>query len=168
MTTSNPNPDPIQFHDYLIYSDSRVWSTKGKGTWMKPSVKNNGYVMIRLRINNETQRLHLHRLVLSTFAPIEGWESLQVNHKNGKKTDCRLENLEWVTRKENMQHALHVLKSLPTGEKHYKSKLKNEDIAEIKKLYAKGNTSFAKIAKIYGCSRQNIGHIIKGLKWNHI
>lgn len=44
---------------------------------------------------------YVHRLVLMTFKPIEGMEKLQCDHINSNPKDNRLENLRWVTRKEN-------------------------------------------------------------------
>lgn len=46
----------------------------------------------------------VHRLVLQTFiGPSEGRE---VNHINGVKDDNRLENLQWVTHRDNIKHAV--------------------------------------------------------------
>ena len=61
-----------------------------------------GYVRTILRDNGKIKNASIHRLVLETFNPIENMDELQVNHKNWKRDDNRLENLEWVTPKENM------------------------------------------------------------------
>lgn len=62
-----------------------------------------GYLSISLR----NVRLLIHRLVALVHIPKpEGWdETWDVNHKNGVKTDNRVENLEWCTRSENIRHA---------------------------------------------------------------
>lgn len=44
----------------------------------------------------------VHRLVLETFNPIDNMESLYVDHINGIRDDNRIENLRWVTCKDNM------------------------------------------------------------------
>jgi len=72
--------------------------------YFKTTKQNNktGYVQVDLYKNNKRKNWNLHRLILSTF---KGYSKLDVNHINGIKTDNRLENLEYCTRKENMKHA---------------------------------------------------------------
>ena len=62
----------------------------------------NGYKRITLRDKEKMKNTSFHRLVLETFKPIKNMEQLQVNHINWNRSDNRLENLEWVTAKENM------------------------------------------------------------------
>lgn len=63
-----------------------------------------GYKFISFGQGKNRICLYAHRLVAMHFLPmIDGKD--QVNHKNGKPADNRVENLEWCTRSENMQHA---------------------------------------------------------------
>lgn len=89
--------------------------------------KTQGYIGIDLRLNGETKQELLHRLVLSTFNPIVGWEKLTVNHINGNKEDNRLENLEWMSLSENVSHARRVLQSGNGTKKVHIITLKREE-----------------------------------------
>lgn len=69
-----------------------------------------GYLMVSLSDGKRTINKKIHRLVAEAFLkPIEG--KVIINHKNGKKDDNVVTNLEWCTNKENLIHAHHILYS---------------------------------------------------------
>lgn len=87
--------------DYTIYDDGKVVNQKGK--ILKHHNKNRLYIV--LGFSKSTQ--YLHRLLAKAFILNPHYKS-QVNHINGNKKDNRLSNLEWVTAKENLQHAVDI------------------------------------------------------------
>ena len=81
------------------------------GQIIKPYKQNRGYRLVKLSYKGFQKDFLIHRLVATAFVP--GWrKGLEVNHKNGIKTDNRAENLEWVTHIENHQHARDILLKL--------------------------------------------------------
>ena len=65
-----------------------------------------GYLSVVLHTIYGKKSYLLHRLVGMVFIP--GDFSLQINHINGIKINCRVDNLEWVTPLENLRHAINT------------------------------------------------------------
>lgn len=60
----------------------------------------------------------------------------QINHINGNKEDNSVNNLEWVSAKDNTVHSWKTGLS-KGGENHGMSKLTNNEVLEIKKIFIK-------------------------------
>ena len=87
-----------------IRSLDRYYAGKNlKGKPIKLSPNKFGYLRFTVKKDSITKSLHVHRVVLLTFNPID--KEKQVNHIDGNKSNNRLENLEWCTDSENKIHA---------------------------------------------------------------
>lgn len=96
-----------QVDNHPNYEINRMGQVRSKktGVLLKPYDDGNGY--LRVKLDGENCRLHI--LVAKHFIPNPDPENKTVvNHKKGKKHDCRASQLEWVIQAENVQHAWNM------------------------------------------------------------
>jgi hypothetical protein len=119
----------------------------------KICISSHGYQVVT--INGKTK--YVHRLIAEEHIP-NPLNKPQVNHKNGIKTDNRIENLEWVTIKENFEHAR---KNGLWGKNILdKRKLTDEQIKEIKLKYIPRKYTIRTLAKEYNVDYRTIWDIV--------
>lgn len=134
--------------------------------------KRNGYYFANLYTNEGHRKSFLiHRLVAYTFCykPID---KNIVNHKDGNKINNHYLNLEWVTMKENVQHALSTGLHQVRGEANGNSILTDKQVHIICKLLEQG-INYSKICEEINLrDSKNILDIITKIRagklWKHI
>lgn len=133
---------------------------------ISPWISKSKYYSIRMKTNGKNTSFLFHRIIALAFIP-NPENKPQVNHINGIKTDNRIENLEWVTGSENIQHAFNTgLNQGRKGENHASSKLTELQVLEIRKL--KNTMTQQKIGELFGVKYQIIGNILRNENWKHI
>ena len=138
-----------------------------KGKELKVQKNTSGYLYVNLCHNSKSYKKYIHRLKAIAF--IENKNNCkEVNHIDGNKLNNDLNNLEWVTSKENKIHAFENNINKYKGETHKKSKLKEIDVINIRSEYLKNKTSHSKLAVLYGVNQSVITRVINKFSWKHI
>lgn len=144
--------------DYIITREGEIINRHNNHK-IKPQPNGKGY----LRVTIGKKRYFVHRLVAQKYIPNQK-NKLQVNHKNGIKTDNRVENLEWVTNQENRLHAvkngLHLI-----GSKCPYSKLNEDDVIYILQNKTLSNKQ---LAVKFNVSASCISDIRTGRTWKQL
>lgn len=149
----------VSIPDYPNYKVSTLGRIRGPSGILNFKPQKHGYIHVNLYHNSIPRQFRLSRLLLKTFLP-QNDTTLYACHQNGNRTDNRLSNLYWGTPAQNTADmARHGTKQ--QGEKHYKSKLSDEqvrDIASRPRTYGSGTA----LAKEFGVTPTQICHIRKG------
>lgn len=145
---------------YCATEDERIWSTKSN-KYISQRIGPNGYYCVNLSINGKCKTFQVHRLIAKAFLPKPSEKNI-INHKDGNKLNNRIDNLEWCTSKENMQHALmtglcHPAKGINT----LNGRFTPDDIHEIRYLYSLGY-SHRTISHMYNVTKGTIQQILNG------
>lgn len=160
------------------------------GEWRpkKPFMGHKGYWMARLSSCSRKRSFQLHRLVLSVFVGTCP-DGLQACHNNGDRVDNRIFNLRWDTPKSNYEdrgrhgrflaaiRASHRgnrysagkrnTENTPRGERHYRAKLTEADVLEMRCLRELG-WAYTKIAAWFEVSTRHARDVVDRKFWTHI
>jgi len=137
---------------YSITTHGRVWHHR-LNRWMHQWTDPKGYSRVSFTVNKKEYNPRVHRLVALAFVPNK-LDKKQVNHKNGNKQYCYYKNLEWVTPRENIQHACDFgLNS------HFK--LSKKDKIAICQMYERCDVTKSYISRLYNLTPAGIDYIIK-------
>ncbi len=147
---------------YSVSSDGHIKNVK-RNLVLREYVGKDGY--LRTQLHGKT--FVVHRIVAKMFIPNpQGLP--EVNHKDGNKQNNSVENLEWVTRSDNLRHAYKTGLKNAKGTKNSRSILTENDVEYIKSNYKKGDATFGAkaLAKKYGVAHQTICAVAHGQNWS--
>jgi hypothetical protein len=125
------------------------------------------YPALKLSKNGKKTHFLIHRLVALHFMP-NPQNKPQINHINGDRNDFRIENLEWSTQHENMQHAYRtgLYSTDNKGTRNGMVKLTEEQVIEIISLFpVKTNME---LSKMFGVHASTISGIRTNERWCHL
>ena len=144
--------------DYEITYDGRVIN-KHNGYILKGRPNSKGY----LRVSIGKKLMFIHRLVAEKYVPNPNGKE-QVNHKDGNKLNNCADNLEWVSNKENRNHAVENFLHLQ-GEDCPYAELNWETVE-----YIRANPDHLlqrELGEMFGVARTTIGDIVNYRTWKN-
>ena len=162
---SEENWRPILGGTYSVSSAGAVRRDKpyrGRVGALKPNISPYGYAKVSVSVNGKSKQRSVHSLVLEAFVgprPL----GMVINHKDGNKLNNCPENLEYVTDKQNHEHAA-ALGLAAYGERIFAAKITTAIAGKIKRMIIDGLPSI-KIARKLGVSVYIVYKIKYGQDW---
>lgn len=137
---------------------------KEKKKILKQRISKWGYARARLSVSGISggKLYAVHRLVANAFIP-NPLNLPQVNHKDGNKLNNNVNNLEWVTAKDNTQHALRT-GLLKSGNKSHRTIIHKNELIEVYGLRNLG-LSYKQIGDIYNVDKSTISAIVRSKRY---
>jgi hypothetical protein len=167
----------IKDTNYKVDKYGSVFGLNGKE--LKPATDKKGYLRVGLTINKKLCTKKVHRLVAIEFIP-NPLNKPCVNHIDGNKKNNNVTNLEWVTYKENTEHAIKnnlfyfntsdqsVNKILKKGSLNGNALLNEDLVLQIRSKYKPRIYTIAMLALEYNVKASCIKDVISRKSWKHI
>lgn len=121
------------------------------------TVSSRGYIVGTVHLGGQRKQIKAHQVVWY-FSGKQIPTGLILDHRNGIKTDNRIENLRLVTAKQNSHNRRSYM-----GENNPASKLNNQIVEGIRNLWPK--YSYGIIANLFRISKSSVAQIIRGETW---
>ena len=150
--------------NYEVSNKGRIRNNKKE--IIKLSVNRDGYQKFNLCTGYKTYTKTVHRLVALAFIPNPDDKPF-VNHIDGNKLNCVDINLEWVTPKENTQHAIQTGLAGRVGTSNPRNIYTEDQVHEVCKLLEAGKSA-KDITKILSVSINLVSNIRDGKNWTFI
>ena len=148
----------------------RSWSfgttrRRRKPRALKWRINRSGYATVALANGPKpVWNVLVHRLVALTFLPNPN-ELAEVNHKDSNKINNHCNNLEWISKLNNLRHSWSVGTHIsPRGERAHHAKLTSAQVAEIQKRFASGHKGSG-IARDFSITATHAYRIRDNLHW---
>jgi hypothetical protein len=155
-------------NDYDISHVGKVYSYKNSksGYVLKPSKDNNGYLYISIYSDGVCVHHYIHKLIAEHFIPNNDPQKDKVNHKDLNIKNNHVSNLEWVTHKENVRHAVEMGAINNPGREVLKYDLNTDALIETfpSAVLAGKSLGITRCTMASYCRGKN-DHIYKGFKW---
>lgn len=154
----------IENTNYFITKEGKVFNSKNKELKLDSSTE---YLRILLYYPDGTTRKQVvHRLVAKAFVPNPENKPI-VNHIDGNKLNNHFSNLEWVTIKENAEHASRLGLLTYRGSNHHNSTYSEEVIENILKLLSEGYRN-CDVCSELGLPKNIVSSVRNGASWKHL
>lgn len=157
-------------NSYMVSTDGMV-KRVSTGKILNQKLDKDNYLSVNLSMGSRgnTRQVFVHRLVAEAFIPNPENKPL-VRHIDGNPVNNCVENLKWVTAKENVEYSIKTgVKEDDHGSLSCNSKLSPNEISYCRKMYQPRSKLYGcrALAKRFGVSKSTMSYILNNKTYSY-